>query len=167
MILNRLGNKTALAKQIQEYFPAHDCYMEPFFGAGGMFFNKPKSRHNFVADADSDVYNLFRQLIDNKDELIHILETIPITERQFREWGKGQREETDLMNAVRFIFISNMGLYGKPNTLRTCPTKPIRVILESIDKTFQYLRDVYFLHCDFRDFFRKVDFNQRKDKFFC
>ena len=42
MILSRLGNKSAIADKIIQYFPSHEIYIEPFFGAGGMFFNKPK-----------------------------------------------------------------------------------------------------------------------------
>ena len=44
MILRRLGNKKKIAKEIQKYFPEHKIYIEPFFGAGGMFFNKPKAK---------------------------------------------------------------------------------------------------------------------------
>lgn len=32
------GNKNAIAHKIIPYFPIHDIYLEPFFGAGGMFF---------------------------------------------------------------------------------------------------------------------------------
>lgn len=46
MILRRLGNKSKLAAKIIPYFPAHKIYIEPFFGAGGMFFNKPKAKYN-------------------------------------------------------------------------------------------------------------------------
>lgn len=41
MILSRIGNKTQIADEIQKYFPEHRNYVEMFFGAGGMFFNKP------------------------------------------------------------------------------------------------------------------------------
>jgi len=69
MILRRLGNKSQIAGEIQKYFPQHSIYIEPFFGAGGMFFNKPKANCNIVNDIDSDVYNLFQVLIDKKEEL--------------------------------------------------------------------------------------------------
>ena len=50
MILRRLGNKSKIAHKIQEYFPPHSVYIELFFGAGGMFFNKPKVQYNFLND---------------------------------------------------------------------------------------------------------------------
>ena len=167
MILNRLGNKTKLANVIQKHFPRHDIYMEPFFGAGGMYFNKPKSKYNFLNDFDDDVYNLFRQLLDNKDDLIKWLKLTPITETQFKEWGKGKREDDNLLNAIRFLFISNFGLYGKPNTLRIGAVNPRDQILRQIDLTFDYLQNAYFFNDDFRKFFKKCDYKSNIDKCFC
>lgn len=167
MILNRLGNKSKIAKEIQKYFPNHDIYIEPFFGAGGMFFNKPKAKYNFLNDKDDDVYNLFRQLIDNKEELINWIEVTPITESQFKAWGKGEREKTPILNAVRFLFLSNFGLYGKPNTLRIGAVNPKKMILNQIDITFDYLKDVYFFNSDFKDVFRKCDYKSNIERCFC
>lgn len=61
-MLRRLGNKSKIAKEIQKHFPKLDAYIELFFGAGGMFFNKPKAKYNFLNDNDSEVYNLFKVL---------------------------------------------------------------------------------------------------------
>jgi len=38
MILRRLGNKQKLAEKIQEYFPPHKIYIEPFFRCGRNVF---------------------------------------------------------------------------------------------------------------------------------
>ena len=166
MILNRLGNKDQIADKIIRYFPKHDIYMEPFFGTGSIFFHKPKAKHNFVNDLDDDVYNLFRQVITNKNKLVYLIKSIPITETQFKEWGKGQREKTPVLNAVRFLIISNYGYYGQPNSLRSGATSPRNIILQNIDSVFELLKDVYFLHCDFRDFLRKCDYRENKHKSF-
>ena len=40
MILRRLGNKKKLVELIVPYMPSHTTYIEPFMGAGGMFFYK-------------------------------------------------------------------------------------------------------------------------------
>jgi len=155
MILNRLGNKKKIANEILKYFPNHDVYIEPFFGAGGMFFNKPKVKYNLVNDFDDDVYNLYRQLLDNKEGLTKWIELTPITETQFLEWSKGKREQTALLNAVRFLFISNFGLYGSAATMKIGVSNTKKIILEQIDRTFKYLHDVQFFNTDFRDVFRK------------
>lgn len=168
MILNRLGNKSKLAKKIIQFFPEHDMYLEPFFGTGSIFFSKPKVKYNFLNDLDNDVYNLFRQVIDNKDEFLEWFKRIPITETQFKEWRyENKREKTDVLNAVRFIVLSNFGLYGRPDTLRIGAVNSKEKIFQHIDKTFEYLQGTYFLNCDFREFFNRVDYKTNKEKCFC
>ena len=44
-ILRRLGNKKKLMDKLLPLFPPHKIYIEPFFGAGGVFFNKPKAKY--------------------------------------------------------------------------------------------------------------------------
>ena len=42
MILRRMGNKKKLSGELQGLIPKNSVYIEPFIGAGGMFFHKPK-----------------------------------------------------------------------------------------------------------------------------
>ena len=163
MILRRLGNKSRIAEKIQTYFPEHTIYVEPFFGAGGMFFNKPKSKYNFLNDIDEDVYNLFRQIIDNKEEFTNLIEIFPVTEKQFKEWNK-KREETPMLNALRFIILSNFGYMGKPNTLNFAIGNSKKCILDGINETFKFMSDVKLLNGDFRDFFKKISFRHEIEK---
>ena len=86
MILRRLGNKNKIAKEIQKHFPPHKIYIEPFFGAGGMFFNKPKAKYNIVNDMDSDVFNLFQVVMNQKEELLNYLELMPYDQNLFEYW---------------------------------------------------------------------------------
>jgi DNA adenine methylase len=167
MILNRRGNKEKIAMDVINHFPDHTIYIELFFGAGGIFFNKPKAKHNFVNDVDNDVYNLFRQLIDRKDELVQSVQDLLITEYQFKEWSAGKRESNDVLNAVRFLVLSNYGLYGRAGTLRIGAVNPKSVILENIALTHDYLKDVYFFNSDFEDAFRKIDYKSNIEKVFC
>ena len=166
MILNRLGNKSKLVDKLLPLFPRHDIYMEMFLGAGGMYFNKPRAKFNFINDLDSDVYNLFRQVLDNKEELLKWIEKTPITEKQFKEWGKGKREDSDLMNAIRFLWVSNFGLYGKPDTLRIGAVNPRAMIIKNLDKTFEWLSNAYLFNVDFRKFFGKFDYKGNIDRCF-
>ncbi len=167
MILNRLGNKKNIAHKIIPYFPRHDIFIDLFFGAGGIYFHKPKSKHNFLNDLDDDVYNLFRHVIEHKEELKKALEQTPIIEKQHKEWVLGKREETDLWNAVRFIIISNYTYYGFGTTLRIGATNPKKVVLELMDATHAYLKDAYFFNADFRDVFQKLDYKTSKHRAFC
>ena len=66
-VLRRLGNKSRMAKRLIPNFPAHRVYIEPFFGAGGMFFNKRKAPHNFLNDMDSEVFNLWMVIKERRN----------------------------------------------------------------------------------------------------
>ena len=117
MILSRLGNKRAIAQKIYQLFPRHDIYIEPFFGAGGMFFSKPKAAHNFLNDIDEDVYNLFLVAVNRKYEFIDLIEKTPIHKALFDYWVKNKETEP-VMSAVRFIVLSNFSYLGKSGTFR-------------------------------------------------
>lgn len=164
-LLRRLGNKSKIAKEIQKYFPPHKQYIELFFGAGGMFFNKPKAKYNVVNDNDGDVYNLFNVVINQKEELIDMMTKMPIHADLWEHWKKN-KETSDLMKAVRFLFLSNYGYLGKPETLRVGGNNTTQIIIDSINATYDYLFQVYFLNCDFRDVFRKISVkDQERDDY--
>ena len=107
MILRRLGNKKKIAKKIQAYFPPHKIYIEPFFGAGGMFFNKPKAQYNIVNDLDSDVFNLFQVVMNQKEELEKAFYITPIHSDLLNYWKENEETEP-IKKAVRFLFLSNL-----------------------------------------------------------
>ena len=111
MILRRLGNKKKIAHKIIEYFPDHKIYIEPFFGAGGMFFQKPKAKYNIVNDLDSDVFNLFQVVMNHKEELEKAFYIMPIHSDLLDYWKKNL--ETDpIKKALRFLLLSNFTFNG-------------------------------------------------------
>lgn len=155
MILRRIGNKSKIAAEIQTHFPPHKIYIEPFFGAGGMFFNKPKAQHNFLNDLDADVFNLFQVVSNQKDEFIDLFDKMPIHNDLFDYWI-GNQETEPIKRALRFIMLSNFSLYGKGDTLMLGCVKPKEQVFKHIDKTFDYIRNVQFTNCDFRKMFDSI-----------
>jgi DNA adenine methylase len=157
MILRRIGNKSKMANDIQRYFPQHSIYVEPFFGAGGMFFNKPKAKYNIVNDLDSDVFNLFQVVTNKKDELIEAFKQMPIHQDLMDYWNKN-KETDEIRKALRFLLLSNYGYMGKPETIGMQITLPSQQILKNIDKTFELLFNVKFSNKDFRKFLKVIAF---------
>jgi DNA adenine methylase len=157
MILRRLGNKQKLAKEIQQYFPPHKIYIEPFFGAGGMFFNKPKAKYNIVNDLDSDVFNLFQVVMNQKEELVNAFLLMPISEELFNYWKKN-REDEPIKKALRFILLSNYGYMGKPDTLHMSINNNSQEILNKIEQTSKMMFDVIISKKDFRKFFNSITY---------
>jgi hypothetical protein len=49
--------------------PAHHSYVEPFFGSGAVFFNKPLSNIETINDLDGEVVNFFEIIRDMPEKL--------------------------------------------------------------------------------------------------
>lgn len=155
MILTRLGNKRAIAHKIIPYFPAHKFYIEPFFGAGGMFFSKPKAKYNSVNDLDSDVFNLFQVVMDRREEFEEMLRIMPIHQDLLKHWM--QNKETDpIRKAVRFIFLSNFTYMGKGDCLKNTMEKEKGGIYSKLSKTQLFLSDVRIFNEPFDRYFKSL-----------
>ena len=161
MILRRLGNKAKIAKEIQKYFPSHKIYIEPFFGAGGMFFNKRKSYHNIVNDIDSDVFNLFQVVINQKEELEKAFYIMPIHNDLLKHWIKNKEEEP-IKKALRFLFLSNFTYLGKQDCLNFSSNASIKASKDKfsvlLNQTYSKIYDVGFNNNDFRKFLKDISF---------
>ena len=149
MVLCRLGNKGKIAHKIITEFPKHTCYVEPFFGAGGIFFNKPKAEYNIVNDLDSDVFNLFQVIMNQKEELEKAFYIMPVHKDLLAYW-KNNKETDPIKKALRFLLLSNFTYLGMPRTLTFDLTDPKKIFYERIDKTFDKLTNVRFNNCDFK-----------------
>jgi len=164
MILRRLGNKKKIAKEIQKYFPPHKIYIEPFFGAGGMFFNKPKAKYNIVNDLDSDVFNLFSVVINQKEELEKAFYIMPIHSDLLKYW-KDNKEKEPIKKALRFLFLSNFTIMGTGTSIRGSSTEESKENIEKeLNQTFELLNYVKFFNFDFVDFFRTISFRRQSEK---
>lgn len=170
MILRRLGNKKMIAQKIIKHFPPHSIYVEPFFGAGGMFFSKPKAKYNIVNDLDNDVFNLFQVVMNQKEELKKAFYMMPIHSDLLEYWKKNK--ETDpIKKAVRFLLLSNFGYIGQPKTLFLGVSNSKQICYNYIDKTFEYLSgidgfDIKFSNSDFRKFLKSLAQSVKQSKSF-
>ena len=146
MAISRIGSKSRIADKITPHFPEHSTYVELFFGAGGLFFNKKRAKYNILNDLDDDVFNYWQVLQNNKDELLDMLEMMPISETLMKYWSKN-KESDPIKKALRFLFLSNFGLMGKPETLRFEPSNQKKVIIE---KALRDISNCQFMCADFR-----------------
>ena len=164
MILRRLGNKQAIAQDIIKYFPEHKTYIEPFFGAGGMFFNKRKAKYNVVNDLDSDVFNLFDIIMNRKEEFELMFKLMPIHSDLITYW-KTSKEDCSLKKALRFIALSNFTLNGTGNNIRSNVLEnPKKEILKEVKSTLEYLQDVKFMNYDYRKFISMLAFRPNSNE---
>ena len=132
-LLRRLGNKQGMAARLLPYFPDHDIYIEPFFGAGGMFFNKPRARHNFLNDMDRDVFNLYMVCLEERERLAFELGRMPVHQALWEHW-KTVVPEDRVLRAVRFLLYSNFGYMGKDSTLHVADVDPRSLAIEEVER---------------------------------
>ncbi len=71
------GSKWNIAEWIIGHMPQHDCYIEPYFGSGAVFFNKEPSNVEMLNDRDGELVNFFRVVRDKPHELAAALELTP------------------------------------------------------------------------------------------
>ena len=159
MILRRLGNKKKIAKEIQKYFPPHKIYIEPFFGAGGMFFNKPKAKYNIVNDLDSDVFNLFNVVMNQKEELEKAFYMMPIHSDLLKHWKENEETEP-IKKALRFLFLSNLTFMGTGEAMRYTATKQEypQNFKKYLEETQGKLFEVHFNNTDCNKFIKNICF---------
>ena len=82
-ILKYPGAKWRIADWIIDRMPQHVGYVEPYFGSGAVFFNKPKSRIETINDIDGSVVNFFRVCREKPDELSYALSLTPWSREEF------------------------------------------------------------------------------------
>ena len=158
MILRRLGNKKKVAKLIVPHFPAHKIYIEPFFGAGGIYFNKPIAKYNILNDLDGDVFNLFQVTKNRKSELLDFLNSTPFDQTLFNFWVKN-KEMDPIAKAARFLILSNLSYLGKMDTMVLNFNTSFNTLIRSIYGCENFSRS-RFTNFDFRDLFKKISYQQ-------
>lgn len=82
-ILHYPGSKWSMASWIISHMPEHKTYLEPFFGSGAVFFNKPKSKIETINDLDSSIVNLFKVIRDNPEELVYKVNFTPLSREEY------------------------------------------------------------------------------------
>lgn len=107
-ILNYPGAKWGMAAEIVSIMPPHRSYLEPFFGSGAVFFNKPRSAIETVNDIDGDITNFFKVLREESDRLIEAISLTPYSRDVFDD-AHENRGIDDFDKAYRFAIRSRMG----------------------------------------------------------
>jgi len=111
------GNKARHSEWIISHLPEHTCYVEPFGGAAGVLFNKPKSKVEVYNDINDDIVHFFRVLREQPEELKEWLSRVPFSRTVHEEWKEefynGERRDDDIERAGIFFALRRMQFGGK------------------------------------------------------
>lgn len=120
-----------------------------------MFFSKPKARHNIVNDYDSEVYNLFKVIIDRKQELADFWQIMPLHEDLWKYW-KDHTEGDPIRKAARFLLFSNFSFMGRMSTMKFDRSNTWALVLQRIDAVQKQLQGVQLMNSDFRHMLPRI-----------
>ena len=111
---NYYGSKTKLFKWILSHFPQNYVdlhYIEPFFGAGTLFFEKKPSKLETINDIDPAISTFYKVLKNNPQELIKKIDGILITEKVFKDYKEilvNKKKSDDMEKAISVFIVYNM-----------------------------------------------------------
>jgi len=104
------GGKQRMASKIIPYIPKHTVYAEPFCGGATLLFRKPWPDVNgkgyyreYINDSNELIYNFFKALTNQGDELVERLSTTPFSEKIHKEYKHLELIEDDLERAIGFF----------------------------------------------------------------
>lgn len=165
-MIRRLGNKSKIIDLLFKYFPPHTIYVEPFFGSGSVFFRKPLSKYNHLNDLDANIslcYNFLKEA-GNADLLVEAIELIPYCDMVWRQL-KESRPKTDIDKIIKFLYISNFGYLGLPETLKIGNENSKVLLLKNIKKTYKRLcnSNIEWQCKDFEAFFNAISLRSGAD----
>ena len=165
----RMGGKSKLRKTILERIPEHTCYVEPFFGAGWVYFGKEPSKVEVINDVDKELINMFRMIKYHAPEIERVLEYEFSGRDMFEEYKHCTVEYlTEIQRAVRFLYLisqsfaSKGGTYGYGTNKGPAPQIFYQGVLSDIKER---LRNTYVENKSFEDIIKRYD--RPHSFFFC
>ncbi len=169
MFLDRIGKKGKIADLIIKHFPPHTYYLEPFFGAGGIFFNKyPISKYNIMNDYNNNISNLFKMAMNGN--LLDLVEIAPYHLDVVKWFNENDFKDNDGMRALKFLFASNFSVFGMGKGLTFGNTSNKKYLIEKIKEFLKsdFIKYTQFTNCDFREFLDliRMRWGSEKNKMF-
>lgn len=106
-IIKYPGSKWKMAEWIVSLMPEHRSYLEPFFGSGAVFFNKPHSPIETINDLDGDIVNLFRVVRETPEALEKAVALTPYSREEYeRAWERHKAGDvTDPVELARLTLV--------------------------------------------------------------
>lgn len=106
-LLRYHGGKWNLAKWIISHFPPHRIYVEPYGGAASVLLQKSRCYSETYNDMDGEICNLFRQVRENGQELIRLIDLTPFSREEFKL--SYEKSDDQLEQARRTLVRSFLG----------------------------------------------------------
>lgn len=167
--ISRMGGKSKLRKTIISMIPQHKCYVEPFFGAGWVYFGKDKSKVEVINDVDGELTNLFKMIKYHAEELRRLMVYEICSRDKFAQYINLNTDSlTEIQRAIRFIYLLSQSFASRGNNFGYGTTsRPNPQIFDTDDllKLKERLRNTYIENLSFEEIFKRYD--RPHSFFFC
>ena len=108
-VLKYPGAKWQIAPWVISFFPEHHSYLEPFFGSGGVFFNKERSNIETINDLDGEVINLFECIREDPERLARMVYLTPYAKEIYDRSYSKEKPSDRYERAMRLFVRCQMG----------------------------------------------------------
>jgi DNA adenine methylase len=105
------GGKFYARKIINGYIPAHENYVEPFFGGGSIFFYKNKV-NSWINDSDDQLINCYKIIQSRVDELIEFLAGEEASKERHFFYKNEFIPKNELEHAARYYYLNRTSYSG-------------------------------------------------------
>ena len=112
-ILKYPGGKWRISEWIISQLPVHKVYCEPYFGSGGVFFNKAPAYIETINDINGDIVNLFRVIRERPKDLAAVLELTPWARDEYRACKEPAADE---LERARRTLVRHHQSFGTTNS---------------------------------------------------
>lgn len=108
------GGKQQLSQKIIDLIPNHNCYCEPFFGGGAIFFSKPPSKVEIINDLNDNMVNFYKVVKRDFDKLKDEVDVTLYSEHQYGQAKKIWNEGGDTIVRAWSVFaLSHQSFSGQ------------------------------------------------------
>jgi DNA adenine methylase len=116
-VMRYFGGKWRLAHFVISHFPVHNCYVEPFGGAGSVLMQKQRSKSEFFNDLDGEVVNVFKVLRDLR-KAARLEELIRLTPYSRKDFDQAYIPVKDPIEQARRTILKSYAGFGSDSMHR-------------------------------------------------
>lgn len=156
----RQGGKHYLTKDIIQHFPKnYTTYVEPFIGAGHVFFSLPKENHRLevINDLDKNIYFVLKDIQKTTADEIMSLDWKK-SKKQF-DLLKEFKPKNKIERLYRFLYLNKYSFSGHNNNYagKNKPTFRPENLVKKLDAIKERLKNVVLLNQDYKTVIEKYD----------
>ena len=158
----RLGGKNYLKKRLYKLFPdevTYTTYVEPFFGAGWLFFYKDKSPKEVINDLEKDIYYALKDIQSVSKEQLQNMDWTPSKERFMALRESSPKKPLDRL--YRFLYLTYASFSGNRRTYNAVMATRLgtrrNTLMKRFDKIQDRLQGVTILNQDYSKVIKKYD----------